>query len=153
MGQADADAFLSGIKQRNLESYPPRASEECLRHLMSRWGDVKPLGNACLDDEKHWMLSSAESFPCADMLRGVAEYKTRLAREFNSIQEKDCKSDGIQMHVKQHMLSVVTHFHVPLPVSEKWDLSCARNMRLALKAMPFEGDEGSASAIKSKFCL
>ena len=36
------------------------------------------------------------------------------------------------MHVKQHMLSVVTHFHVPLQVREKWDLSCARNMLLAL---------------------
>jgi hypothetical protein len=36
------------------------------------------------------------------------------------------------------MLSVVTHFRVPLPSTEKWGLSCAHNMRLAVKAMPFE---------------
>ena len=153
MGQKDADTFLSGIMNRNLESYPPRASDECLYHLMSRWGDIEPLSKTCLDDNKHWILSSAESFPCADTLRAVAEYKTRLAREFNSIQDNDCKSDGIQMHVKQHMLSVTTHFHVPLPVREKWDLSCARNMRLALKAMPFEGANDTVCAVKSQFCL
>ena len=93
MGQVNTDTFLSGIMHRNLESYPPRASEECLFHLMSRWCNLDPLGKTCLDDDKHWILSSAESFPCADTLSGVAEYKTLLAREFNSIQDKDGKSD------------------------------------------------------------
>ena len=61
-------------------------------------------------------------------MRAVAEYKTRLAREFNSIQDNDCKSDGIQMHVKQQMLSVVTHLHVPLPVREKWVANVTYNV-------------------------
>jgi len=34
------------------------------------------------------------------------------------------------------MHSVVCHLAIPLPVREKWDLSCARNMRLALQALP-----------------
>jgi hypothetical protein len=53
------------------------------------------------------------------------------------------------MSVKLHMMSVVAHFHVPLPAREKWDLSCARNMRLALKALPF----GEPRAVSSQFAL
>ena len=151
MGQKEADTFLSGIMNRNLESYPPMASEECLTHLMSRWGDLEPLGKTSLDDDKHWILSSAEAFSCADTLRAAAEHTTRLAREFNSLQDKNCKSDGIKMLVKQHMLSVVTHFHVPLPVREKWDLSCAKNMRLAVEAMSIESN--NLCLVKSQFRL
>jgi hypothetical protein len=54
------------------------------------------------------------------------------------------------MHVKQHMLSVVCQFHVPLPVSEKWTLTCAHNMRLAIKAMPV-ADEGAC--MQAQFAL
>jgi hypothetical protein len=140
MGEDKAHQFLAGITNRNLESYPPRASKEKLMHLMSRWGDLQPLPKLAVEDN-HWILSSAESFKCADLLRGVAECKTRLAKEFNALQAKDPHSDGVQMHVKQHMLSVVCQFHVPLPVSEKWMLSCAHNMRLAIKALPV-ADEG-----------
>jgi hypothetical protein len=147
MGQKSAEAFLSGIKNRNLESYPPRASAEKLGMLMSRWGDLHALPKDSLGD-KHWILSSAEGFQCADTLRAVAEHKTRLAREFNALQAKDPKSDGMQMQVKQHMLSVVCHFIIPLPAREKWELSCARNMRLALKAMP-----GGGGALQSQFSI
>lgn len=138
MGQEKADEFLGGLRARNLESYPPRASQATLKHLMSRWGDLPPLRRESLDDGRHWMLSNAESFKCADTLRAVGEFKARLATEFNSLQAKDPKDDGVRMHVGQHMLSVVTHFRVPLPSTEKWGLSCAHNMRLAVKAMPFE---------------
>ena len=150
MGQDKAHEFLTGITNRNLESYPPRASDEKLLHLMSRWGDLQPLSKDSVDS-KHWILSSAESFQCADTLRAMAEFKTRLSREFNALQAKDPNSDGVQMHVKQHMLSVVSHFHTPLPVREKWELSCARNMRLAIKAMQF--GKGQTCAIQSQFSL
>ena len=150
MGQDQAHEFLTGITKRNLESYPPRASDQKLLQLMSRWGDLQPLHTTAVDDH-HWILSSAESFACADMLRGVAECKTRLAREFNALQAKDPHSDGVQMHVKQHMLSVVCHFHVPLPTSEKWTLTCAHNMRLAIKAHPIV--QKPECAIQSQFAL
>jgi hypothetical protein len=150
MGQDKAQEFLSGVHRRNLESYPPRASEEKLCMLMSRWGDLQPLNKDSIPDE-NWILSSAESFQCADMLRAVAEHKTRLAREFNALQAKDPASDGVQMQVKQHMLSVVCQFTVPLPAREKWDLSCARNMRLAVKAVPF--GENTKCSIQSCFLV
>lgn len=137
MGQDGAGEFLGGLRARNLESYPPRASEATLKHLMSRWGDLPPLKKDSVDDS-HWILSNAESFQCADTLRAVAELKTRLAGEFNALQAKDRRDDGVRMHVAQHMLSVVAHFSVPLPTTETWGLSCAHNMRLAAKAMPFE---------------
>ena len=149
MGQDKAHTFLSGILNRNLESYPPRASKEKLEQLMSRWGIQQPLSELAVNDQ-HWILSSAESFKCADLLRGMAECKTRLAKEFNALQNKDPHSDGVQMHVMQHMLSVVCQFHVPLPVSEKWTLTCAHNMRLAIKALPV-ADEGMC--MQAKFAL
>lgn len=151
MGKQKAELFLNGILGRNLESTPPRASEAQLKKLMSRWGAVRALPKESTDTATQWILSCAEGFEDADMLRGVAEYKTRLAREFNSLQDKDPIGDGIKMKVNMHMLSVVSHFIVPLPVREKWDLSCAKNMRLSLKALPF-GSE-SAEGIKSQFSL
>ena len=57
------------------------------------------------------------------------------------------------MTVRMHMLSVVSHFVVPLPVREKWNLSCAKNMRLALKALPFGGGPGETKRICSQFSL
>jgi hypothetical protein len=150
MGQTMAGEFLGGILGRNLESTPPRASESKLKELMSPWGPLGALAKQSIDTPAQWILSCAEGFGDADMLRGVAEYKTRLAREFNALQDKDPIGDGIKMTVKMHMLSVVSHFVVPLPVREKWDLSCAKNMRLALKALPFGG---APRGIKSQFSL
>lgn len=151
MGQHLAEQFLGGILGRNLESTPPRASESKLKEVISRWGPLAALLKQSTDIPTHWILSCAEGFGDADMVRGVAEYKTRVAREFNALQEKDVIGDGIKMTVKMHMLSVVSHFVVPLPVREKWDLSCAKNMRLALKALPFLG--APAKGIQSEFSL
>jgi hypothetical protein len=122
-----------------------------LKEVISRWGPLAALPRQSTDIPTHWILSCAEGFGDADMVRGVAEYKTRVAREFNALQEKDVIGDGIKMTVKMHMLSVVSHFVVPLPVREKWDLSCAKNMRLALKALPFLG--APAKGIQSQFSL
>lgn len=135
MGEAPATKFLVGVDMRNRETYPPRASDATLAMLCSRWGDLEPLPRKPAPCQ--WTLACAEAFPCADTVRAVGEYKRRLAREFNALQDKDPLSDGIKMTVKLHMLSVVAHFSVPLPVREKWDLSCARNLRAALKALPF----------------
>jgi len=146
MGEDKADQFIDGIKMRNLESTPPMDTKERLEQLMSRWGDQPPLRTESLDDDKHWILSSAEGFQCADMLRAKAEYKRRLAAEFNALQEKDPKSDGMRMYVGMHMMSVVSHFRIPLPEGEKWELSCARNMRTALKAQCL-----GRSELKSQF--
>jgi hypothetical protein len=146
LGEAGAKAFLAKIDARNRETYPPRASNKTLTMLASRWGDLEPLPKK---GAPNWTLSCAEAFECADTLRGVGEYKRRLARDFNALQDRDPLSDGIKMSVKLHMMSVVAHFHVPLPAREKWDLSCARNMRLALKALPF----GEPRAVSSQFAL
>jgi hypothetical protein len=150
MGERLAGEFLSGINQRNLESTPPRASDETLKKVMSRWGKLQALGKQSINASTHWVLSCAEGFDDADMLRGVAEYKTRLAREFNALQDRDPIGDGIKMTVKTHMLSVLAQFIVPLPVREKWDLTCAKNMRLALKALPFGG---GGVGMQSQFSL
>lgn len=149
MGQAPASEFLSGIGRRNLESTPPKASEEQLKRVMSRWGPLEAAPKSS-SPATHWLLTCAEGFDDADMLRGIAEYKTRLAREFNALQDRDPIGDGIKMTVRTHMLSAVSQFSVPLPVREKWDLSCARNMRLALKALPLGG---GGVGIQSQFSL
>jgi hypothetical protein len=146
MGQKLAGEFLGGITGRNLESSPPRASEAKLKELMSRWGPLTALPGQSIDVPTHWILTCAEGFDDADMIRGMAEYKSRVAKEFNTLQDNDPIGDGIKMVVLMHMLSVVAQFIVPLPVREKWDLSCARNMRLALKIF---GNEG----IQSRFSL
>jgi hypothetical protein len=151
MGAPMAKEFLKGITGRNLESSPPRANEAQLKKLMSRWGPINPLSKQSTDIPSHWILSCAEGFGDADMMRGVAEYKTRLAREFNALQSKDPIGDGIKMTIGMHMLSVVSHFIVPLPVREKWDLSCAKNMKLALKALPFGCEQ--VAEISSQFSL
>lgn len=82
------------------------------------------------------MCSCSESFKNAEVLRGVLEYKTRLARKFNALQAEDPKSDGVTMVVKAHMLSVASHFYVPLPTKDHWPISSARSMQKALAAMP-----------------
>ena len=64
------------------------------------------------------------------------EYKKRLAEKFNSLQSADTADDGVRMAVRCHMLSVVCHFHIPLPTQPKWQLSCARNIKSAMAAMP-----------------
>ena len=146
MGPEPARAFLSCISRRNRESYPPRATSEVLTMLASRWGDLERLPKQSRNCG--WTLACAEGFDNADLLRAVGEYKRRLSREFNALQDKDPLSDGIKMSVSLHMLSVVAHFAVPLPTGERWNLTCARNMRLALKALPFEA---GALGLKSEF--
>ena len=151
LGEQAATDFLESVKKRNLESYPPRAETNTLKNLGSRWGDLESLVDLGKDSQGKWTLSCAESFADADMLRGVTEYKRRLAREFNALQARDPLTDGVKMVVKQHMLSAVCHFHVPLPVREKWDLSCARNMRQAIKALPLAVKTNPN--IGGRFCL
>lgn len=135
MGEQPARDFLAAVDMRNREAYPPRASDHKLTCLASRWGDLEPLPKKA-STPNTWVLSCAEAFECADTVRAMGEYKRRLARDFNALQDKDPMSDGIKMSVRLHMLSAVCHFTVPLPAREKWGLSCARNMRLALKALP-----------------
>jgi len=135
MGEDKAIEFLSSVDARNRDVHPPRVSELTLNRLMSRWGDLEALPKEN-SNSGNWVLSCSEAFQCADTLRAVGEYKRRLSREFNALQEKDPKSDGMKMSVNLHMHSVVCHLAIPLPVREKWDLSCARNMRLALQALP-----------------
>lgn len=147
MGQTLASEFLSDIHKRNLESTPPRVDVQQLKRVISRWGSIEAVPKQS-SPATHWLLTCAEGFDDADMMRGIAEYKIRLAREFNALQDKDPVGDGIKMTVKMHMLSVVCQFSVPLPVREKWDLSCAKNMRLAMKALPLGG-----GGIQSQFSL
>lgn len=150
MGQSLAGEFLSGINARNLESTPPRVSVEQIKRVISTWGPLGALAKESVNHSTHWILSCAEGFDDADMLRGVAEYKTRLSREFNALQDRDPIGDGIKMTVKMHMLSVLSQFIVPLPAREKWDLTCAKNMRLAMKALPFGG---GGAGLRSEFSL
>ena len=147
-GEAEANAFLDDLEARHRECTPPRESERRLCEVMSPWGDLKPLPRKP-EASEHWPLSCAEAFDSPDMLRAVGEYKARVATHFNALQDKDPLSDGIRMNVKLHMLSVVCHFSVPLPSHERWELSCARNMRLAIKAIPY----AEPGKLQSKFMI
>lgn len=139
MGEKEALGFLGTIKARNDETYIPRLSDENVCKLIAPWGPVLAFDAATAarhDPTKTWICSCAEAFDNADMLRTVFELKRRLADKFNEIQSRDLGDDGIRMVVQCHMLSVVCHFHVPLPTQEKWQLSCARNMKLATSELP-----------------
>lgn len=144
MGEADAEKFLRSVKKRNDEMYPPRADEETLKMLMSRWGDIEPVWRIeNVVKEKIWISSSAEGFNDADMVKAMYEYKSRLSNKFNELQKAHENEDGVRMVVKQHMLSVVSHFHIPLPMNEEWTLTCAHNIRVAAKELNIEGFKGS----------
>jgi hypothetical protein len=140
MGEKEALEFLGTIKARNDETYIPRLSDENVRRLMAPWGPVLAFdasAAARFDSSKTWICSCAEAFDDADVLRTVFEFKRRLAEKFNLIQSRDLGDDGIRMVTRCHMLSVVCHFHVPLPTHERWgQLSCARNMKLAVSEFP-----------------
>jgi hypothetical protein len=89
--------------------------------------------------ESTWISSVAEGFEDADLGRAVLEYKSRLARKFNELQSRDPLNDGVTMTTHGHMLSAVCQFHIPLPKTDGlWNLSCARNMRLAVEALPLK---------------
>ena len=51
------------------------------------------------------VLSCAEAFECADTVRAMGEYKRRLARDFNALQDRDPMSDGIKMSVHDERCS------------------------------------------------
>jgi len=141
MGETEAVKFLASVRERNDESYPPRACKATIKKIMTRWMDVHPLAKISESgySEDNWISSVAEGFEDADLGRAVLEYKTRLARKFNSLQAEDPLNDGIIMTVHGHMLSAVCQFHTPLPKTDGvWHLSCARNMRLAVSALPFK---------------
>jgi len=140
MGKDVATEFLSQVKARNDEMYPPRASEDTLKMLMSRWLDLEPSSARAVPPSKgieSCVISSAEGFDCADMARVAVEYKRRVARKFNSLQAEDPKNDGVVMDVHGQMMSAVAQFIVPLPIGEKFELSCARNLRKAVELVPF----------------
>ncbi len=137
MGGEMAKEFLEQVRARNDEVYPPRASEKTLKMLMSRWLDLEPLGNHAAASPAGCVLTCSEGFECADMARAVVEYKKRIARKFNALQAEDPASDGIAMDVHGYMMSAVAQFSVPLPKGTRWELTCMRNMRKAVAAMPF----------------
>lgn len=137
-GEEEGQALLTNLRLRRDETSIGRADTETLERLMSRWGpqtqfDPKDL---CCDATHTWVCSTSESFVNAEVLRAVLEYKTRLARRFNALQAEDPKSDGVTMVVKAHMLSVASHFYVPLPTQEVWAISSARSMQKAVASMP-----------------
>lgn len=140
MGDKDrAHRFLGQLRARDAETYPPRADVGVLKTLMSHWLEVPPLASSVavkFDPEKTWVCTASEGFDDSDVLRAMLEYKTRVARRFNALQAEDPKSDGVHMTVRGHMLSVVCQWYVPLPRSDRWSLSCARNLKLALAAFP-----------------
>ena len=106
MGEQPARDFLAAVDMRNREAYPPRASDHKLTCLASRWGDLEPLPKKA-STPNTWVLSCAEAFECADTVRAMGEYKRRLARDFNALQDRDPMSDGIKMSVRLYMLSAV----------------------------------------------
>ena len=139
MGKEEALKFLGQVKTRNDQTYPPQILLEDVQKLMAPWGPLLAFDGATaakFDPEHTWISSCAEAFDDADVLRTVYEYKRRLADKFNAIQSKDAGDDGVRMTVRCHMLSAVSHFHIPLPTKEKWTLSCARNMKVALGELP-----------------
>jgi hypothetical protein len=139
MGQSDASGFLTEFRARNDETYIPRMLEEDAAKLMSVWGPLQAFDAASAakyDPGRVWISSCAEAFDNADVLRAVMEYKRRLADKFNLLQENDVGDDGVRMSVRAHLLSVVCHFHVPLPTQEHWRLTCARNLKLASGELP-----------------
>lgn len=139
MGKEKAVRFLGQIRARNDETYIPRLPKEGVDKLMAPWGPLQPFDTAAAnghDPERTWISSCAEAFGDADVLRVVFEYKRRLAEKFNALQTGDAADDGIRMTVRCHMLSVVCHFHIPLPTQPKWQLSCARNVKAGLDGMP-----------------
>lgn len=151
MGHEEAAGFLNGIQDRNLEATPPQAGEGKLKELMSYWGDIQPAPRLSVDQRTHWIATCAEGFDDPNMLRAVAEYKGRIATRFNEIQAKDPLNDGIRMSVRMQMLSAVSDFTIPLPRDEKWNLTCAHNLRQALKELPFGG--GGNTSLSSRFVL
>jgi hypothetical protein len=139
MGKQKALDFLSEVEDRNRETYIPQLKLKDAVRLMRPWGPLQGIDAAAgarFDPSKTWISSSAEGFDNADVLRVVFEYKRRLADKFNALQAAETGGDGVRMEVRCHMLSVVCHFHVPLPTQENWRLSCARNMKLAVGEMP-----------------
>lgn len=137
-GEEEGRSLLQNLKLRNTESYIGREDDAGLKRLMRYWGDQQPLESraSSIDPDHTWVVSCSESFKNAEVLRGVLEHKTRLARKFNAIQAEDPKSDGVTMVAKAHMLSVVCHFYVPLPTKDLWAISSARSMQKALATMP-----------------
>ena len=152
-GVDEATNLLASIRQRNDETYPPMVPKSKLDMLMSTWAPLEPLSGLSaapllMDPERTWLSCCSESFKNADELRAVLEYKARLATEFNAIQAKDPKDDGVRMVVRGQMLSVVCQFRIPLPQGDVWDLSCARSAQLALSAVPRIATTPSAELTK-----
>ena len=150
MGETQALEFLKDIEMRNAESYPPRASKATLKKVVSHWMDLNPVDKMALNSvsDKVWISSIAEGFDDSDLGRAMLEYKSRLARKFNALQAEDSLSDGVTMTVHGHMLSAICQFHIPLPTTDGlWRLSCARNMRLAVEAVPLRSRTGVAGQV------
>lgn len=148
MGEQEAREFLSQVAVRNHEVNPPRASEETLKTLMSRWIDLEPASKISKSvPTENVVLSSAEGFQCANMARAALEYKKRVARKFNELQSKESagEGDGVSMSVMGQMMSVVTQFSVPLPKTDTWRLSSVRNLRRAVSMVPFRMGSGQVS--------
>jgi hypothetical protein len=137
-GEKEGRALLDGLALRRDETSIGRAPKEVLERLMSAWGPLTHFDSKdlCCDPNHTWVCSASESFGNGEVLRGVLEYKTRLARKFNSVQAGDPKGDGVTMVVKAHMMSAVSHFYVPLPTQEVWGISSARSMQKAVATMP-----------------
>lgn len=137
-GEEEGHSILKELRLRNGETYIGRETDQRLKCLMGYWGDQQPLDTpaSCCDLTHTWVVSCSESFKNAEVLRAVFEHKTRLARKFNANQAEDPKSDGVRMVAKMHMLSVVSHFYVPLPTKELWAISSARSMQKAVASMP-----------------
>lgn len=139
IGKEEALQFLGEVRARNDETYIPRLSDENVAKLMGPWGPLQAFDAAAaakFDHTRTWISSCAEAFDNADVLRTVFEYKRRLVDRFNSLQCNDAGDDGVRAIVRCHLLSVVCYFHVPLPTKERWQLSCARNVKLASAELP-----------------
>ena len=137
-GEKEGKVLLESLALRRDETSIGRADKEVLGRLMSTWGPLTQFDSKdlCCNPNHTWVCSTSESFGNADVLRAVLEYKMRLARKFNALQAEDPKSDGVTMVVKAHMMSVVSHFYVPLPTQEVWAISSARSMQKAVVSMP-----------------
>jgi hypothetical protein len=143
-GEEDARKLLADVTARNNETYPPRASDKLLCNLMNAWGPLKSLKNI-QRVSKMFRLSNAKGYTCPIQASHIHEFHSRVAREFNALQQQQ-PSDGIKLYTERQFLSVVTHFDVPLPTSEKWKLSCIQNLRAALETVAEEMIKSKESA-------
>lgn len=145
-----AKEFLQLICDHASEVFPPGATIDQMKTLMSHWQPCVPPSNVACDPKKFLQAECLSAFDDPVHVSAAHVVNKNIAELFNKMQQSDPQDDKIRMTAYSAFLSAALRVSIPIPEEGKslLKLSAMRNLRATINELNLQPLTNNAAKMR-----